>query len=278
MFAFSNRLPVTQNPPRIHLDYLVVGTGRCGSVYMARLLSSLGITCGHESVFGTGGLEYARYFLQTGDLQTSPVSRLDIRTSQAHENWFEVTRMRAESSWMAAPFLDHPCASSAALLHLVRHPLDVIRSYARDVGMFREGADNPFAPFRDFALAHLPGIAQGRSELERTCLFWIGWNERIARHARDRPYLLHAVEHGVTTELLDFLGLPPHARAAAFADDRINSWRRDGEDDVLLLDDIPRGETRDRLVEVAARLGYPDPQATPVGVATDQAVLGVGMA
>jgi hypothetical protein len=36
----------------IKLDYLVAGTGRCGTVYMARLLTSLGINCLHEGVFG----------------------------------------------------------------------------------------------------------------------------------------------------------------------------------------------------------------------------------
>ena len=33
------------------LDFLVTGTGRCGTVYMAELLTSLGIPCGHESLF-----------------------------------------------------------------------------------------------------------------------------------------------------------------------------------------------------------------------------------
>jgi hypothetical protein len=31
------------------MRYLVVGTGRCGTVYMAKLLSSVGVPCGHEA-------------------------------------------------------------------------------------------------------------------------------------------------------------------------------------------------------------------------------------
>ena len=37
------------------LKYLVTGTGRSGTVYMARLLTSLGIPCSHEMIFDYRG-------------------------------------------------------------------------------------------------------------------------------------------------------------------------------------------------------------------------------
>ena len=44
----------------MNLKYLVTGTGRCGTVYMARILTSIGIPCGHETIFDYRGTRGAR--------------------------------------------------------------------------------------------------------------------------------------------------------------------------------------------------------------------------
>ena len=34
------------------IEYLIIGTGRSGTGFMAHLLTNFGIRCGHESIFG----------------------------------------------------------------------------------------------------------------------------------------------------------------------------------------------------------------------------------
>lgn len=245
-------MPDSMNPP-IKLDYIVVGTARGGTTYMARLLSSLGVMCGHESIFGYLGLEFAQQIIDAGETITSHVSRHELRLDQPHAEWFDHRRMRAESSWMAVPFLDQPVLAGAAIIHVVRHPLAVLSSLVTDNHFFQD-APNPFQPYVDFIGEHQPAIVAAPTELERACLYLIGWHELILRRTAARPCLRFKVEEMLNNELLDFLGVNPAARAQAHADAQTNSWKRRQDD--LQLADLPPGETRDRLAALTARLGY----------------------
>jgi hypothetical protein len=66
------------------LKLVLTGTGRCATGFYAKFLTSAGATCGHERFFGVGGLEAALDVLAAG-------------------HWVGTV---AESSWLAAPFLD----------------------------------------------------------------------------------------------------------------------------------------------------------------------------
>ena len=154
---------------------------------------------------------------------------------------------------MAAPFLDDPLVAKAAIIHNVRDPLASVSSFVLDMHFFADGP-NDFAPFRDFALAHMPGVMHLPTEVERACLYWVQWHEMILRKAQGRRYLRFAIESKLTSGLLDFLGVPASAAGNAFHDDRINSWRRRERD--LTLADIPDGEVKARFVALAAQLGY----------------------
>ncbi|MHC4230096.1 MAG: glycosyltransferase family 2 protein [Planctomycetota bacterium] len=90
------------------LKLVLTGTGRCATGFYAKFLTSAGITCGHERFFGVGGLETA------------------VDTLQKH--W---TGTVAESSWLAAPFLDSEPLRDAIVVQLVRHPRLVLESWSR---------------------------------------------------------------------------------------------------------------------------------------------------
>jgi LPS sulfotransferase NodH len=45
------------------LKFLVTGSGRSGTNYMSRFLTSVGIMCGHESIFTHDGITEAIYRL-----------------------------------------------------------------------------------------------------------------------------------------------------------------------------------------------------------------------
>lgn len=74
--------------------FVVTGSGRSGTQYMAKLLSATGVRCGHESVYyDTGFLGWKKW--------------------------------EADSSWLAACFV--PLNIPTVLV--VRHPLSVVRSW-----------------------------------------------------------------------------------------------------------------------------------------------------
>lgn len=78
---------------------IVTGTGRCGTGYAAKVLTTHGLRCGHENVF---------------------------RPLAANINW---RNYQADSSWLAVAHPDqlarHP------VVHCIRNPLHVARSYLR---------------------------------------------------------------------------------------------------------------------------------------------------
>ncbi len=79
-------------PPR----FVITGTGRSGSTYIARLLTEAGVKCHHERVFSRAG----------------------------YRPCFDV---RGESSWFAAPCL---AEYEGIVLHQVREPLATVASLA----------------------------------------------------------------------------------------------------------------------------------------------------
>lgn len=130
---------------------IVTGTGRCGTTWMARALKQAGVPATHEKVF---------------------------RWTWKDREWV------AECSWLAAAYLPIP---GAYVVHLVRHPLDTIASFAeRDT--FRDEATGGRGNPRNgrWAAKHCPEIAEGRTPLERAALHWVHWNRLAGKHANER--------------------------------------------------------------------------------------------
>lgn len=97
------------HPSGVRLQYVVAGTGRCGTKYMAAFLSAIGIRCGHEAVYGPHGIHYREGLV-------------------------------ADSSYMSVPFLNE---FSGKVIHIVRRPLDVVKSFV-GIGFFSRDLDMPF--------------------------------------------------------------------------------------------------------------------------------------
>jgi hypothetical protein len=121
---------------------LVTGTGRCGTQWIAAALTQAGLPCTHE--------------------------RHWTRRRHGDGNWL------AEASWPAAPYTPVP---DAYVVHLVRHPLAVIRSRMSG-GLF---ADRPTYPkLAAWMYRQVPEVREGRTELERAALHWVAWNRLVA--------------------------------------------------------------------------------------------------
>jgi len=184
------------------IQFLVTGTGRCGTGYAAELLTSAGIPCGHEDVYTPWGI-----FPQPG--------------------------LDADSSWLAVPHLE---AFQGRVVHLVRHPVEVVRSFI-SIGFFREHLT---WPHRAFAFRHFKRTGH---ELDDALRWTIEWNARIEPRAdirirlEDLPVTLSRLVGRSVEGWTD----PPH---------RINERPRTSQARV------PDSALGDQLRQLAERYGY----------------------
>lgn len=151
------------------LKYLVVGTGRSGTVYMARLLSSLGIPCGHESIFSYDGISKAITRLQDG-AECSFISS-DVK-------WLKPDAiLNAECSYMAAPYLDHEILKNTKIIHAVRNPMKVITSFVDGFNYFKKNEGD----YQKFIYKIFPELLDISNPYNRAAKYYILWNKMIEK-------------------------------------------------------------------------------------------------
>jgi LPS sulfotransferase NodH len=196
--------------------FVIAGTGRSGSGYIANVLQQAGIRCGHE-----------QYYLPPGG---RPISGLD-----------------GDSSWLAVPHLDR--LTGPVLLQL-RHPLDVIRSLV-GIRMF---TDPVHGAYQQFAFAHLPELT-GLDDTIDAMRWYVEWNERAEAHAR-LVYRVEDVDAALLQEIAGAaghrIGRAAAARAIAAVPSNFNTRPRAA----LEWDELPVGALRDRVQAFAHRHGY----------------------
>ena len=122
------------------LRLLVTGTGRCGTGWASRVLTSAGLPCGHERVFNLG----------------PPHVPPD---------------MAADSSWLAVPRLGSPMLAGVPVVHVVREPLACIRS----LSLVPYSGDNPYSRF---ARDHIGGDVRATPHM-LAAAHWYIWNAWI---------------------------------------------------------------------------------------------------
>ena len=145
---------------------IVTGPGRCGTGWAAKLLTSAGVECGHEALFSFDGWEAAQERMAESDLN-------------------------ADSSWLAAPFLDR--LEDATVVHLVRHPKPTIDSFRR-IGFFNPRMHRQHHHYAHFAQKHLPEAWEYTNTRMRAAHHYVAWNRMIEELAQDA--IFHRVEDG----------------------------------------------------------------------------------
>ena len=200
--------------------FVVTGTGRSGTVYMSRLLTSVGIACSHEAVFHPEGKP-------------------------------EWGRHRGDASWLAVPYLD---VFDGYVLHVVRDPLAVVNSYV-GIGFFDHDYDHSHDRWRAFAEHHAPNVFTLDDPVTRAMAWYVEWNRRIEPHA-DRRIRIEDLTGDDLVDLAQKIGkslsLDELPDAIASVPTNLNSRERA----VLTLDDLPEGEYLDGLTEIAIDYGY----------------------
>lgn len=226
------------------LRFVVTGTGRCGTVYLARLLTHLGVPCGHETVFDWRGLEVARKRLAgEEELQLSHCSTVQLVSG----SWIQlpvwlkdIETIEAESSYMAAPYLGE--VANATIIHVVRNPLRVVNSFCNHIDYFQSAKPNN--SYEQFIYTHLPELRKDMPPYDRACLYYVRWNQII------KSSVFHRVEDD-PAKLVSALGL----HGSIITDKTINSMKKKGVK-TFALQDIQSDEIREEFVQLGKSYGY----------------------
>lgn len=231
----------------IDLKYIVTGTGRCGTLFMANLLTSMGYPCSHEAFFTTEGLEWANAVAR-GE---QPVANSEISVGDNLSDY--ETEIVAESSYMAAPFLKEV---KGEVVHVVRNPFGVVGSLIGD-GFKQFSACEPtdfeedpaHLKYEEFMYRHLPELREEMTQLDRGCLYYIRWNEMIEKSGK--VCLFHRVEDGPdkVKKFFNFNG-------ECYDNTSCNSATHLCASRKWHLADVQKTEIREDMVKMMMRYGY----------------------
>ena len=215
---------------------------------MARILTSLGIQCGHESVFNQ-------------DKEKEVIGRaygfVDLTISKVADNqgWLELENIVADSSYMAVPYLRHEIIESIPVIHVVREPLSVVSSFVKDLHYFQLLEDNKFnkdGKWEEWMWAQVPELNMYENPIERACCFWTIWNTKIEDACKDRPYYFKRVEDEFKDDFFEFLDIPK--QDITFRNKKTNTMRKREKD--FTVDEIPDGEVKEKFLALRKRYGY----------------------
>lgn len=245
------------------LKLIITGTGRCGTTFMAKLITSMGINCGHESIF-----DYSDDNIIKERIKNKEKRVLSLISQIRNPKWIDPNTIEAESSYMAAPCLDWPELSEAKIIQVVRSPLDVVRSFAIDFKYFAHNHPDKTNPFNELEFEekiwkYLPKLSEINTSLERACYFYCEWNKMIEKKSEGKKKIRIKIENDNVYEILDFLNLPM----------KENIYNKKNENTFLdvvdprtkkdiplerkvLLSDIPDGEIKNNFIEMMKKYGY----------------------
>lgn len=205
----------------IRLNYIVTGTGRCGTVWTARFLTSVGINCGHETIFDWKGLHWAKKRLQEEvPLELSFVAQKEKHKDESFtpmEIWVDLTKVEADSSYLAAPFLKENILRGTKIIHIVRDPFKVINSFCNYLGYFSNTTGNN--SYEQIIYRFLPELKSEKlNAYDRAALYWVRWNQMIEPSA----HFFYRVEDPPEL-LLKFLNKNTDRY---FQNTKVNSWQK----------------------------------------------------
>lgn len=225
------------------LKYIITGTGRCGTMFMSRFLTDMGIPCGHEVIFTNEGLTAAKANLVTYE------------------------GLNADSSYMAAPYLQHEILKNASVIHLVREPMKVINSFVVAFCYFLSGTlackrnnkewtyayppgADPEFKFMKFIYFNLPELhSPSLTAVERAAIHYIKWNEMIERGCAGKKFLFHRIESDIS-KLTKFIGID---KQDLYNDKDTNKAIYKN---IYTLNDIRSDSIKEKLIDISKRYGY----------------------
>lgn len=208
-----------------YLKYVITGTGRCGTGFIARYLTSAGVTCGHERFFSTGGAK------------------------QAEINALYLHHLQGESSWLAAPYLGHFLLVDAKIIHLVRHPRKVIKS-ALKVGSL----GTILGEYSKFNFRHMPVLSEYENRTTQVAYRYVLWNRLIEEKCRGRNYIFWRIEDD-PLDLLKLLEIEVDNKEELFSDTEYNT-KYENWGAPFNIKEIQDEKVKNLLLSMCAEYGY----------------------
>lgn len=185
--SLSRRQEIDECRLNSQLKVLIVGTGRCGTGYVAKSLEQSGISCGHEAIFNHWSEERIRDKLRGSKLE-------------------------AESSWAAAPFLGAGwLPANLRVVHLTRSPVSVVKSF-HDINFFSKEREQK--PLNQIVYRNTSIRPETQDRLASSVTHYYEWNALIVERLKTagRPSLVLRLEDLISglaaSEVLSsFLGM-----------------------------------------------------------------------
>ena len=201
--------------------FIIIGTGRSGTKYVADYLTAAGHKCHHESFFTVDGPAY--------------------RSGQDEHS------EEGDASWLAVPYLP---IDGIRVAHQTRNPLDVIKSLLK-IGFFHPEHYERHRRFIDFAIKY---FETSDTPLQSATRWYIEWNKKCmaitSNHYRVEDF------HDRTDDISRWLGFEtplPHLKISQ----KTNTKRVVVKpEEIDLLNEIKKLPEYAELVEVSKKLGY----------------------
>jgi hypothetical protein len=210
--------------PRLNFRFVVVGTGRSGTGYAARLFTELDIPCGHEAAFDP-------------DVSGRP--------------------LLGDASFGIVPFLE---GFGGLVFHQVRHPLAVLRSMLATDFFSSPGR---YAPYYRLLQSTLPRLDDRGTPVRKAMYYIVAWNRRCERAATLR-WRVESLDAATLRRASALVGCERSVQACAAALERVprdvNRLELRGlERADLAWADLPDCPEKRDLVDSLRRYGYGRP-------------------
>lgn len=181
-----------------NLKFIVTGTGRSGTNFVAKLLTQLEIPCGHECIFNNEPFEQILLKLYNPSLRELSYCSIHDLTNITDEppeleKWVDESQTIAESSYMAAPYLMLNELKDIKIIHVIRNPIKVVSSFVKSLNYFSE--NNPTNAWEINIYNNIPELSNITTQIERACYYYCKWNDLVKINAKNNKYILCKLEN-----------------------------------------------------------------------------------
>lgn len=235
-----------------NLKYLITGTGRSGTVYLSRLLTSLDIPCGHECIFNNKD-NFLDRLLYPEKRELSLCSRMNFLNNTEISCWVDPSKTIAESSYLMVPYLNIDELKDIPLIHVVRNPFKVISSFVLDLNYFSPESEIGDEDWQAKIYNFLPELKDIEFQIDRAAYFYCKWNQEISEQKNKRPYFFAQVET-IDENGAFFKFLEIEKKSNLFKDKKINSMKKSKYE--LQLSDIKNKKIRQDFCEIVVDYDY----------------------
>lgn len=219
------------------IEFIVASTGRSGTVFLARFLTSIEVPCCHEGIFNYEDDAIILERLKNPRIrELSQCSQFSFK-GKKYANWVEPTKTVADSSYLSVPYLNHPLVANIPVIHLIRNPIDVISSFVLDFNYFEKNKPNTNNIYNELGFEqkiweNLPELSFIENQLDRAIWFYYSWNRLIENACKYRKHKIVKIENLNKEELCEFVKGNFNLLNYSFNDKTINSNKKDNKLDL----------------------------------------------